>query len=698
MPSRRFSRPISTNYQPPAAKPYNQQLSGIQEQSNGARQSYNPFDDYMDDFPTEERPVKAANQPMGMNSMMQELNNMGINGPREEDPFSQPTERIIAPSSSRNNYPMENGMTKQPSRELFGNPEPIYANDRQQYRDASREGSMKSAGSNNSIRDKGRDDMRPYGKKSPNNQAYDNKGKQSDLGYPTTGLNDTIGRNNIPFEEPFDRSAPNSPFDNRGKNSNPPSPYNDRVRNEEPRSAPHSPYDGQNKIPSARNNNEFYEDPRGPNSPRVRGMKSADVFQKPNDDYNRSPGGSNYVRGKASLDAFNRSPQAERKRTGDGRNLQKLDERPGIDERVKYQDPGMERHDTRNQRQEPPMERNDSRKQRSEQPIERHDSRNQIPEQSMERHDSRNQRFQDPLERQPSFNQRPDGQLVRQDSQNAINQENNLSRQNSRNDQLICNDCQRPIYDLNDAFEIDALESWFHINCFRCLVCKRLFGDDFPYVPHEGKAYCEQHYQELFLSNCAACGEPITDGKISHAFGRVFHSRHLRCTICKHRIRGPHVEHNGKAFCAEDYEKLTASSCAKCKNAIDGNSVHACGSVYHRQCFGCTTCSAPFPDKKFFVYKKLPYCFIHYHEANNTLCGSCKEPIEGPCVDVRELRKRYHPNCWKCGTCNIQLTGVYYSFNGKAYCENDIDLVYNQAPISSKQKGKPNKRNTLMTG
>jgi hypothetical protein len=55
-----------------------------------------------------------------------------------------------------------------------------------------------------------------------------------------------------------------------------------------------------------------------------------------------------------------------------------------------------------------------------------------------------------------------------------------------------------------------------------------VFDDDFPFVPHEGKAFCEAHYEELFLPICAACNKPITDGKISYAFGTTFHTRHLR--------------------------------------------------------------------------------------------------------------------------------------------------------------------------
>lgn len=162
------------------------------------------------------------------------------------------------------------------------------------------------------------------------------------------------------------------------------------------------------------------------------------------------------------------------------------------------------------------------------------------------------------------------------------------------------------------------------------------------------------------------------------------------------------MEHNGKAFCQEDYEKLTNSDCLRCRNPIDGPSVAACGGVFHKECFSCTSCSKPFPNKKFYIFENRPYCLLHYHEVSNSLCGRCEEPIQGnfliypgPCVDVEEVGYKFHPECWCCATCERLLTGVYYSYNGFAYCESDIDKVY-QKKAGNKRSDRPTKRNTLL--
>lgn len=52
--------------------------------------------------------------------------------------------------------------------------------------------------------------------------------------------------------------------------------------------------------------------------------------------------------------------------------------------------------------------------------------------------------------------------------------------------QETCLECKHPIHDDEDAFEIDALKAWFHADCFCCVVCKRVFDDNNPFVPHNG--------------------------------------------------------------------------------------------------------------------------------------------------------------------------------------------------------------------
>ncbi|KAI8905873.1 hypothetical protein EDD86DRAFT_211010 [Gorgonomyces haynaldii] len=239
-----------------------------------------------------------------------------------------------------------------------------------------------------------------------------------------------------------------------------------------------------------------------------------------------------------------------------------------------------------------------------------------------------------------------------------------------------CGDCQADVYDMSEAFEIEALGKVFHFDCFRCCECRDLFSEDLPYVPVEDKAYCDRCYENLFVSTCAACKKPITDGDIRYAYNRPFHARHLRCKICKHTIKGQHIEHKGRIYCPQDYAQLAESMCSGCGDNIDGDIVHAIGQSWHRECLACTSCRMPFPDKKFFVFDNLPFCRLHYHEAAGTLCGKCEYPIEGECVRVADTNINYHPQCWCCDVCQKPFSDTYYALGNNTYCEKDARNLY----------------------
>lgn len=83
---------------------------------------------------------------------------------------------------------------------------------------------------------------------------------------------------------------------------------------------------------------------------------------------------------------------------------------------------------------------------------------------------------------------------------------------------------------------MNALDKTWHPEHFVCAQCSRTFPDG-NFVEHEGKAYCEDDYNELFGARCAHCMKPITDTCIS-AIGRVYHPDHFFCAGCGCELRG----------------------------------------------------------------------------------------------------------------------------------------------------------------
>ena len=91
--------------------------------------------------------------------------------------------------------------------------------------------------------------------------------------------------------------------------------------------------------------------------------------------------------------------------------------------------------------------------------------------------------------------------------------------------------------------------------------------------------------------------------------------------------------------------------CRGCKELIVGKSVSSADGQltgrYHKSCFVCTTCQAPFQTADFYLLDNKPYCGPDYHVLNGSLCTSCDCGIEGQYVET-EGKQKFHPACFTC--------------------------------------------------
>ncbi|KAE9993118.1 hypothetical protein EG327_006471 [Venturia inaequalis] len=126
------------------------------------------------------------------------------------------------------------------------------------------------------------------------------------------------------------------------------------------------------------------------------------------------------------------------------------------------------------------------------------------------------------------------------------------------------------------------------------------------------------------------------------------------------------------ASAAMAFSKPSKGNCAACQQPIYGKSVKAAGGKptgrYHKECFSCKTCQAPFPTAEFYVLNNAPYCGRHYHELNGSLCAKCDSGIEGQYLQT-DRREKYHAHCFSCVECRVRLTEDYFEVNGQAFCE-----------------------------
>lgn len=93
--------------------------------------------------------------------------------------------------------------------------------------------------------------------------------------------------------------------------------------------------------------------------------------------------------------------------------------------------------------------------------------------------------------------------------------------------------------------------------------------------------------------------------------------------------------------------------CRKCHGEIRGKKVFSrdfteeLSGQWHRDCFRCIKCDLKFSKSvPCYILNDNPYCQIHYHEENKSICQICKEFIEGECLQNGKLEK-FHVGCLK---------------------------------------------------
>ncbi|XP_039623681.1 leupaxin [Polypterus senegalus] len=210
-----------------------------------------------------------------------------------------------------------------------------------------------------------------------------------------------------------------------------------------------------------------------------------------------------------------------------------------------------------------------------------------------------------------------------------------------------------------------------HFVCAHCGVelCSRGFFE------RDGKAYCDTDYHNLFSPRCAYCSGPILQ-KVLAALNKTWHPEHFFCSECG-RVFGDDGFHekDGKPYCKPDFYRLYAPKCSGCGEPVRENYLSAAGGQWHPDCFVCADCMSPFLDGCFFELDGRPYCQIHYHARQGTLCGGCQAPILGRCVSA--MGRKFHPEHFVCAFCLHQLRqGVFKENNEKPYCTKCHDKLF----------------------
>ncbi|KAI9206418.1 uncharacterized protein BJ171DRAFT_30113 [Polychytrium aggregatum] len=230
-------------------------------------------------------------------------------------------------------------------------------------------------------------------------------------------------------------------------------------------------------------------------------------------------------------------------------------------------------------------------------------------------------------------------------------------------------------------------------------VCEDCFNN----LPQEQDAVVHEDQVATDNADMPVCDfcHSIIDDQCVTALGKTWHPEHFLCAHCKQPFEpgAGFLEHEGYAYCEKDYHNLFSMKCGRCQSVIDGDYVTAFDRDWHTECFGCAVCGINFPDGVFFEYEGQPYCEEHYpHPGQGTLrslnaaadeprCGACQGVLNGDCIESSGIQ--YHIECFGCSNCGKRVgddpngDDVFREVDDRIYCEECCEQIYGSIQAES---------------
>ncbi|NXQ82558.1 LPXN protein, partial [Nyctibius grandis] len=236
----------------------------------------------------------------------------------------------------------------------------------------------------------------------------------------------------------------------------------------------------------------------------------------------------------------------------------------------------------------------------------------------------------------------------------------------------VCAACRKPIA----GKALTALGRAWHPEHFTCARCGQELGGQ-PFFERGGQAYCEEDYHQAFSPRCAYCAGPIREPHVLlTALDQTWHPEHFFCAHCG-KVFGDDGFHErgGRPYCRQDFLALFAPKCRGCERPVTDDYLSALRGVWHPECFVCAECLSGFASGSFFELEGQPYCELHFHQRQGSVCHGCGRPVTGRCITA--AGRKYHPEHFICAYCLGQLQkGSFRERGDKTYCRACHDKLF----------------------
>uniref|UniRef100_A0A8C1Z248 Actin binding LIM protein 1a n=1 Tax=Cyprinus carpio TaxID=7962 RepID=A0A8C1Z248_CYPCA len=138
----------------------------------------------------------------------------------------------------------------------------------------------------------------------------------------------------------------------------------------------------------------------------------------------------------------------------------------------------------------------------------------------------------------------------------------------------------------------------FHIKCFTCKVCGCDLNNDFKHHPPFNIFFffCVCVCMCVCVSGCAGCGRDIKNGQALLALESQWHLGCFKCKACAKVLTGEYISKDGTPYCEHDYQVLFGVHCEACQQFITGKVLEAGDKHYHPSCARCSRCNQMFTE------------------------------------------------------------------------------------------------------
>eukprot|EP01088_Endostelium_zonatum_P000173 TRINITY_DN1029_c0_g1_i2.p1 TRINITY_DN1029_c0_g1~~TRINITY_DN1029_c0_g1_i2.p1 ORF type:complete len:954 (-),score=394.42 TRINITY_DN1029_c0_g1_i2:125-2938(-) len=173
----------------------------------------------------------------------------------------------------------------------------------------------------------------------------------------------------------------------------------------------------------------------------------------------------------------------------------------------------------------------------------------------------------------------------------------------------LCKKCSKVI-GLSEIVLVDEVD-YYHEPCFRCTNCNTEFEN--VYWEHKNMPYCFPCFAKLEDMFCSKCDRGIKDSKYAHAAGKKWHLECFKCTTCNKVFGKNHYMHpesgpDAKPYCKKHFYESKGLLCARCTKPVGDGDKTSLGKSWHKTCWFCTGCQNPFGADGFFNVEGMPYC------------------------------------------------------------------------------------------